>query len=45
MRRSADNHLCRAVETTTGRFTRTVVLETELLRCTVLADKGADIYT
>jgi len=36
--------LCRAVETRTGRLTRTVVLENDLLRCSVLADKGADIY-
>ncbi|HLH75062.1 MAG TPA: DUF4432 family protein [Chloroflexota bacterium] len=35
---------CRVSETLTGRFTRTVILENELLRCVVLADKGADIY-
>jgi hypothetical protein len=35
---------CRATETITGRFTRTVILENDLLRCSVLADKGADIY-
>jgi hypothetical protein len=35
---------CRVTETVTGRFTRTVVLENDLLRCRILADKGADIY-
>jgi hypothetical protein len=35
---------CRVTETVTGRFTRTVILENDLLRCTVLAGKGADVY-
>jgi hypothetical protein len=35
---------CRVSEGIIGRFTRTVVLENDLLRCTVLVDKGADIY-
>ncbi len=35
---------CHVTETIVGRFTRSVVLENDLLRCTVLADKGADIY-
>jgi hypothetical protein len=35
---------CRVAETVSGRWTRTVVLENELMSVTVLADKGADIY-
>jgi hypothetical protein len=44
MATSSNNGSCRITETITGRFTRTVVLENDLLRCVVLADKGADIY-
>jgi hypothetical protein len=40
----AGDRSCRVTETLTGRFTRTIVLENDLLRCTVLADKGADVY-
>jgi len=36
---------CRVTETVSGRWTRTVVLENDLLAVTVLADKGADIYS
>ena len=36
--------LCRTTETVTGRWTKTVVLENDLVRVVVLADKGADIY-
>jgi galactose mutarotase-like enzyme len=35
---------CRVTETITGRFTRTVVLENDLISCSILADKGADIF-
>ena len=35
---------CRASETIVGRRTRAVVLENDLLRTVILADKGADIY-
>jgi hypothetical protein len=35
---------CRVTETVVGRWTRAVVLENDLLRVVVLADKGADIY-
>jgi hypothetical protein len=34
----------RVTETITGRCTRTVILENRWLRCSVLADKGADLY-
>jgi len=44
MSRPVDSASCRATETIVGRFTRAVVLENDLLRCTVLADKGADVY-
>jgi hypothetical protein len=35
---------CRVTETTYGRHTRALVLENNLVRVVVLADKGADIY-
>ena len=44
MSSSAGQGPCRVIETVTGRFTRTVILENDLLRCRVLADKGADLY-
>lgn len=44
MSHGRDTGPCRAVETVTGRHTRTVVLENELVRCSILADKGADLY-
>ncbi|SRR5579884_1091275 len=35
---------CRVTESVVGRWTRAVTLDNDLVRVTVLADKGADIY-
>ena len=41
---AANRGPCRVTETITGRSIRTVILENDLLRCSILADKGADLY-
>ena len=41
---SNSSGLCRVIESVTGRYPRTVTLENDLLRISILADKGADIY-
>ena len=38
------NYGCRVSDSWTYRGLKTVVLENELLRIVILADKGADIY-
>ena len=44
MTHASDRDFCRVAETVTGRCTRTVVLENEMVRVAILADKGADLY-